>query len=72
MMPMDSATVELFAAAVGGAASGGAAAYYAAKEAMNVMLARLEERVSGLRKDVDSDHAKLEDLQRVVYTRGKS
>jgi hypothetical protein len=61
---------ELFAAAVGGSAAGGAAAYYAAKEAINVALARLDERVTGLRKDLDSDHAKLETLSRDVYSRG--
>lgn len=70
MMPLDADSIELFAAAVGGAASGGTAAYYAAREAINVALARLDERVNGLRKDVDSDHAKLEDMQREIYRRG--
>lgn len=62
-------SAEMFAAAVGGSAAGGVAAYYAAKEAINVALARLDERVNGLRKDVDSDHAKLESISRDVYSR---
>jgi len=66
---MEQETLELFAAAVGGAASGGTAAYYAAREAINVAIARLEERVSGLRKDVDSDHGRLETLTRDMYSR---
>ena len=61
--------VEMFAAAVGGAAAGGSAAYYAAKEAINVMLARHDERINGLRKDLDSDHDKLETLTRDLYSR---
>lgn len=52
--------LEVLGAAVGGAATGGVAAYYAAKEAINVQLARLDERFSALRKDVDSDHGRLE------------
>jgi len=68
-MALDQGTVELFAAAVGGAASGGTAAYYAAREAINVALARLDERVNGLRKDVDSDHGRLEVLIRDSYSK---
>jgi NADP-dependent 3-hydroxy acid dehydrogenase YdfG len=64
---MTTETMELFIAAIGGAGSGGAAAYYAAKEAMNVMLARLEERLVALRDVVESDHAKLEEISRAVY-----
>ena len=65
-------TMELFIAAVGGAGSGGLAAYYAAGEAINVQLARLDERLKALQGAVDSDHAKLDELQRAVYSRGKS
>jgi len=64
-------SAELFAAAVSGSAAGGAAAYYAAKEAINVMLARLDERLIALRSDVDSDHDKLEALTRDVFSRSK-
>ena len=65
-------TMELFIAAIGGAGSGGVAAYYAAREAINVSLARLDERVNALRETVNSDHAKLDQLERAVYTRSKS
>lgn len=55
--------------AVGGAAAGGVGAYYAAKEAISVSIARLEERVSALRKDVDSDHMRLDNLSRDAVRR---
>ena len=60
--------------AIGGAAAGGMGAYYAAKEAISVATARLEERVSALRKDLDSDHGRLENLANEVLrgSRGKS
>lgn len=69
---MPAETMELFIAAVGGAGSGGVAAYYAAREAIKVELARLDERVKALRDTVDSDHAKLDQLERAIYSRGKS
>ena len=55
--------------AIGGAVSGGLGAYYAAKEAISVSIARLEERVSALRKDVDSDHMRLDNLARDAVRR---
>lgn len=63
-------SAEFFAAAIGGSAAGGAAAYYAAKERINVALARVEEQLKAVRSDVDSDHARLEAVSKHVYSRG--
>lgn len=64
-------TVEIVGAAVGGAGAGGVAAYYAAKEAISVMIARLEERHNALKDRVDSDHDQLTELRQHVYSKLK-
>ncbi len=66
-MPIDS--IELFIAGAGGAGAGGVAAYYAAKEAINVALARLDERLTHLRAEHNSTNEKVEELAREVWAR---
>ncbi len=63
-----STELEIIATAIGGSAAGGVAAYYAAKEAISVMIARLDERLIALKDAFESDHAKLEKVREDFYT----
>jgi short-subunit dehydrogenase len=60
--------LEIFGVAISGSAAGGLAAYYAAKEAINVMIARIDERLKALKETVESDHAKLETVRHDFYS----
>lgn len=46
--------------------SGALAAYFGAYSAINVRLARLEEKHKALKERVDSDHARLDSLEKVI------